>query len=94
MKKYEYKCVHILGFGETTGRILTDTDGKDGSLCASGEFGIIYDDHWLKIRSSIGYSHWVDRALLVISSRRLFTISNGCFTKTLTGLIASYRLMS
>ncbi|HOB89375.1 MAG: hypothetical protein QM391_08250 [Bacillota bacterium] len=29
MKKYEYKCVHILGFGETTGRILTEY-GRQG----------------------------------------------------------------
>ena len=94
MNKYEYKCVHILGFGETTGRILTEYGRQGWELVCVWEFGIIYDDHWLKIRSSILYSHWVDRALLVISSRRLFTISNGCFTKTLTGLIASYRLMS
>ena len=41
MKKYEYKCVSIWGFGEKLPESLTNMEGKAGSLYAHGEYGII-----------------------------------------------------
>ena len=48
MKKFEYKCICILGFGETTGRVLRSMDDKDGSLYAFGDLALLKKTTGLK----------------------------------------------